>query len=51
MTNTNRSRTYHGLYLGPTDNIKGNLKMFDLKTGVVKNTRIATASTMPDRVI
>ena len=51
VSNTNSSRTYPGIYLVPAGNIQGNLKVFDLKTGVVKNTRSATDFPMPDRVI
>ena len=50
-TNTNRSRTYLGIYLGPTGNIQGTLKLFYLNTGVVKNPSSDTAFTMPDRFI
>ena len=51
VTNTNRSRTYPGIYLGPIYNIQGNLKMFDLKTGVVKNIRSAMDFSIPHRFL
>ena len=51
VTITNRSRTYPGVYLIPTGNVQGTLKVFDLNTGVVKNLSSATAFPMPDRFI
>ena len=39
VTNTHNPRTFHGIYLGPTGNIQGTLKVFGLKTGVVKKPR------------
>ena len=51
ITNTPRSRTYPSIYLGPTTNIQGTKKVFDLKTGVVKKPRTVTRFPCPDRVI
>ena len=51
MNNTNRYRTYPGIYLGPTGNIQGTLKVFDLKAGVVKKPSSATAFPIPEKVI
>ena len=51
VTNTTRSRTYPSIYLGPTTNIQGTKKVFDLVTGVVKKPRSVTPFPMPDRVI
>ena len=51
ITNTPCSRTYPGIYLGPTTNIQGTKKVFDLKTGVVKKPRTVTQFPCPDRVI
>ena len=36
VTNTHHSRTFTDIYFGPTGNIQGILKVFDLNTGVVK---------------
>lgn len=51
VTNTTQSRTYPSIYLGPTTNIQGTKKVFDLVTGVVKNPRSVTPFPMPDRAI
>ena len=51
ITNTPRSRTYPGIYLGPTTNIQGTKKVFDLKTGVVKKPQTVTQFPCSDRVI
>ena len=51
ITNTPRSRTFPAIYLGPTTNIQGTKKVFDLKTGVVKKPRSVTRFPCPDRVI
>ena len=51
ITNTMRSCTFPGIFLGPTGNRQGTHKVFDINTGVVKKTRIITPLPMPDRVI
>ena len=51
ITNTMRSRTFPGIFLGPTGNRQGTHKVFDINTGVVKKPRIITPLPMPDRVI
>jgi len=51
ITNTNRSCTYPGVYIGTTGNIQGTPKVFDIKTGKVKKPRSVTAFNVPDRVI
>ena len=51
ITNTPASRTFPSIYLGPTTNIQGTKKVFDLKTGVVKKPRTVTRFPCPDRVI
>ncbi len=45
------SRTFPGIFLGPTGNRQGTHKVFDINTGVVKKTRIVTPLPMPDRAI
>ena len=42
---------FPGVYLSPTGNIQGTLKVFDLKKSVVKKTRTMKEFHMPDRVI
>lgn len=51
VTNTMKSRTYPAIYLGPTRNIQGIIKAFDLNTGGVKKPCTFTSYPMPDRVI
>ena len=51
ITNTNRSRTYPGVYIGTTGNLQGTLKVFDVTSGKVKKPRSVTAFNAPDRVI
>ncbi len=51
ITNTMRSCTFPGVFLGPTDNCQGTHKVFDINTGVVKKNRIITPLSMPDWVI
>jgi len=51
ITNTNKTRTFAGIYLGITGNIQGTKKVFDLKTGTVKKCRSVTVMPMPDRII
>ena len=51
ITNTMRDRTYASIYLGPTANLQGTKKVFDLKTGVVKKVRTITMFPLPTRVI
>ena len=36
VTNTYHPRTFTGIYLGPTGNIQGKLKVLDIKTSAVK---------------
>ncbi len=48
ITNTPASRTFPSIYLGPTTNIQGTKKVFDLKTGVVKKPRTVTRFPCPD---
>ncbi len=51
ITNTMRSRTFPGIFLGPTGNRQGTHKVFNINTGVVKKPRIITPLPMPDWVI
>ena len=51
VTNDMKERTYDSLYLGPTGDIQGTFKAFDVKTGRVKNNRKFTRVPMPDSVV
>ena len=51
VTNVMKERTYNALYLGPTGNLQGNFKAFDLKTVRVKINRNFTCVLMPDTVV
>jgi hypothetical protein len=51
ITNTLKDRTYSCIALGPTGNIQGSMKCFDLKTGRVVKRRTITVLPMPDRII
>ena len=44
-------RTYNGIYLGPTGNHQGNVKVFNIGTGKVKKPRTIRILPVPDRVI
>ena len=44
-------RTYDSIYLGPTGNRQGTVKVFDIGTGKVKKQRTITVLPAPDRVI
>ena len=46
-----KARAYPALLLGPTGNIQGTIKAYDLTTGRVKKPRTFTPYPMPDRVI
>ena len=43
VPNTMRDRIFSGIYLGPTGNIQGTLKVFDIKTGKIKKPRKVTS--------
>ena len=47
ITNTMKSRTYPALLLGPTGNIQGTVKAYDLTTGRVKKPRSCLLYTSP----
>ena len=51
ITNAMRGRTYASIYLGPTANLQGTKKVFDLKTGAVKKVRTVIMFPLPTRVI
>ena len=51
ITNTLKDRTHSCIALGPTGNIQGSMKCFDLKTGRVVKCRTITVLPMPDRII
>ena len=44
-------RTYDGIYLGPTGNRQGTVKVFDISTGKVKKHWNITILSVPDRFI
>ena len=48
MNNTMKPRTYPAIYFGPTGNIQGTNKAFDLNTGKVTKPRTFTLYPMPD---
>ena len=51
VTNTQNPRTFPGIYLVPTGNIQGTLRVFSLKTGVVDKSRTMTDFPMSERFI
>jgi hypothetical protein len=51
ITNTMKDRTHSWINLGPTRNVQGFVKCFDLKTGKVVNWRTITMLPMPDGII
>ena len=51
ITNTLKDRTHSCIALGPTGNIQGSMKCFDLKTGRVVKCCTITVLPMPDRII
>ena len=51
FTNTQHPQTFPGIYLSPTGNIQGILKVFDITTGVVKKTQTMKELPIPDQVI
>ena len=50
-TNNQVERTFTGVYLGPTGNRQGTVKVFDIATGKVKKPRKITPFPMPDSFI
>ena len=46
-----QSRTFSGIYLGPTGNMQGTVKVLDLNTGKVKKPKTFTEVQMPDSVM
>ena len=51
VTNNMVSRTFAAVYLGPTGNIQGTKKVFDLMTGSVKKVRTVKSFPLPTCVI
>ena len=51
VTNTNRARTFAGILLGPTGNIQGTQKVFDVSTGAIKKCRTLRMLPMPNSII
>ena len=51
LINTMAPRTFPALYLGPTGNIQGTVKAFDLDTGQIHKVREFTRLPMPESVI
>ena len=51
LTNTQHLQTFPGVYLGPTGNMQGTLKVFDLKNSVIKKPQTITEFPIPDRFI
>ena len=50
-TNSMKKRTFPGIYLGPTGNLQGTVKVLDLNTGKVKKPKTFTEVLMPYSVI
>ncbi len=46
-----RPHTFPGIYLGPTGNLQGTKKVFDLNTGVVNKLRSVTLFPLSPNVI
>ncbi len=46
-----RSRTYPGIYLGFTINLKGTNKVLDPKIGIIKKPRVIIPYFVPERVL
>ena len=51
VTNSQVPRRHDCIALGPSGNIQGSLKCFDLKTGSVATMRIFDVLPMPDRIV
>jgi hypothetical protein len=51
VTNTMQARTFPSIFLGPTSNLQGTHKVFDINTGVVKKLCAITPLPMPDCII
>ena len=51
ITNTMRSRTHPCIALGPSGNLQGFIKCFDLETGMVVKRRNVTELPMPEDII
>ena len=50
-TNGMQNRTFPGIYLGPTGNMQGTVKVLDLNTGRVKKPKTFTEVPMPASVV
>ncbi len=50
-TNTMKLQIFPVIYLGPTGNLQGTKKVFNLKKGVTKKPRNVTSYPMPENVI
>ena len=50
-TNDMNGRTFAALYLGPTGNLQGTIKAWDIHTGCVKKVKKFDVVPMPDRVV
>ena len=44
-------RTFAALYLGPTSNLQGRVKAWDINTGRVKKVKVFDVVPMPDSVV
>ena len=51
ITNTMKDRTHACIALGPTGNVQGSLKCFDLETGRIVKRRTVTPVPMPNRIL
>ena len=50
-SNDMNGRTFAGLYLGPTGNLQGTVKAWDINTGRVKKVKVFDVVPMPDSVV
>ena len=50
-TNDMNGRKFAALYLGPTGNLQGTVKAWDINTGCVKKVKTFNVVSMPDSVI
>ena len=50
-SNDMNGRTFAALYLGPTGNLQGTVKAWDINTGCVKKMKVFDVVPMPDSVV
>ena len=50
-SNDMNERTFAALYLGPTGNLQGTVKAWDINTGCVKKVKVFDVVSMPNSVV